>query len=274
MNNSEFLENNNNNNNGNDNGFQRRINFSQKDIISFIEKLQLDKDKAITSYATLRIDYNTLQKDFNSLQSKYKSMEMDIKKALSKSSFAEIKLNENMSKLFLAEKKLSQITSQNNNLSNTNAMLENQLSKYKDIYADYKNRTNKEISLLKTNLEEIQNEKEELIKNNISIKKELNQIKLEKKLLEKENATIKNDNDSLIKIIEEHNDIVKTSEAKIISFDNTVNEYKKQIDSLHLEIEKLNLENKLQKEYNDKYRNNFDEKILISDNNFEEAINI
>ena len=109
--------------------------------------------------------------------------------------------------------------------------------------------------------------------NNFIIKKELNQYKLKNKLLEKENETIKSDNDNLIKIIEEHNDIVKTSEARITSFDNTVNEYKKQIDNLNLEIEKLKLENKLQNEYNDKFKNFFNEKILISDNTFEEALN-
>ena len=66
------------------------------------------------------------------------------------------------------------------------------------------------------------------------------------KLLSQENETLKNDNDHLIKIIEETNKLVKTSEIKTLSFDNTVNEYKKQIANLNLEIEKLKLEIKLQ----------------------------
>ena len=259
--------------NKNNNEYQKREILTKNDILALVEKAQLDRDRAISNYTNIKINYNSLQNDYNSLQSKITSLEIDLKKAISKSSFVESKLNENISKLFSTEKKLSEITIQKDILSQTNNLLENQLSQYKNAYTDLKTRTNKEISLLKSNLEEIQKEKEELMNNNFIIKKELNQYKLKTKLLEKENETIKSDNDNLIKIIEEHNDIVKTSEAKISSFDNTVNEYKKQIDNLNLEIEKLKLENKLQNEYNDKFNNFINEKILISDNTFEEALN-
>ena len=259
--------------NKNNNEYQKREILTKNDILALVEKAQLDRDRAISNYTNIKINYNSLQNDYNSLQSKITSLEIDLKKAISKSSFAESKLNENISKLFSTEKKLSEITIQKDILSQTNNLLENQLSQHKNAYTDFKTRTNKEISLLKSNLEEIQKEKEELMNNNFIIKKELNQYKLKNKLLEKENETIKSDNDNLIKIIEEHNDIVKTSEARISSFDNTVNEYKKQIDNLNLEIEKLKLENKLQNEYNDKFKNFFNEKILISDNTFEEALN-
>ena len=57
------------------------------------------------------------------------------------------------------------------------------------------------------------------------------------------------------------------------SFDSTINEYKKQIDNLNLEIEKLKLENRIQQENNDKFKNYFNEKILISDNTFDEGLN-
>ena len=93
------------------------------------------------------------------------------------------------------------------------------------------------------------------------------------KLLSQENETLKNDNDHLIKIIEETNKLVKTSEIKTLSFDNTVNEYKKQIANLNLEIEKLKLEIKLQKEYNMKFKDFFSEKITMCDQNFETALN-
>ena len=52
-----------------------------------------------------------------------------------------------------------------------------------------------------------------------------------------------------------------------------INEYKKQISELNLEIEKLKLEIKLQKENNIKFKDFFSEKINISDQNFEQALN-
>lgn len=253
-------------------GFEPRVNIRKNDILLLIEKAQLDKDKAISNYSNLKINYNSLQNDYNLLQSKYNSLEIDLKKEISKSSFAEIKLQENISKLFSAEKKLSDVTIQKDILSNSNTILENQLSQLKSVYSDYKFRSNKEISFLKSNIEEIQKEKEALQKNYLSIKRELNQYQLRNKLLEKENESIKSDNDSLIKIIEEHNEIVKTSELKIASFDSAINEYKKQIDNLNLKIEKLKLENKIQKESGDKFKNFFNEKLFISDNNFEETL--
>ena len=268
MNNSGLFEDNN-----NDNVFEKKFSFNKTDILSLIEKAYSDRDKALASYSNLKMDYNELQKEYNILQSKIKSLENNLKTANAKSSYSEQKLNENYSILFSTEKKLSDATNQKDVLSHTNSLLENQVSQYKGTYMDYKNRTAKEITLLKANLEEIQKEKEELIKNNTSNKKELYELKLKNKLLEQENETIKNDNDNLVKIIEDHNDIVKTSEAKIASFDDTINEYKKQIDNLNLEINKLKLENKLQKENLEKMNNYFKEKIIIIDNNFEDALN-
>ena len=130
----------------------------------------------------------------------------------------------------------------------------------------------KELSLLQSNLEETQKEKEEFMKNNMSIKRELNKYILKNKLLEQENQIIKSDNDNLIKIIEEHNEIVKTSEAKNASFDTIINDYKKQIDNLNSEIQKLKLENKSQIEQNEKNKTYFNEKSIINENNFEEAL--
>ena len=260
-------------NNQNSIGFEPRVNIRKNDILLLIEKAQLDKDKAISNYSNLKMKYNSLQNENNLLQSKFNSLEIDLKKEISKSSFAEIKLQENISKLFSAEKKLSDANIQKDILSRNNTILENQISLLKSVYSDYKFRSNKEISFLKSNIEEIQKEKEDLQKNYLSIKRELNQYQLRNKLLEKENESIKSDNDSLIKIIEEHNEIVKTSEVKTASFDSAINEYKKQIDNLNLKIEKLKLENKIQKENNDKFKDILNEKIFISDNNFEETLN-
>ena len=259
--------------NNNNKDFQPKISISKNDILSLIEKSQLERDRAISDYSNLKMDYNSLQKDYNSLKSKFDSMEIDLKKAISKSSFSELKLKENINELFSKEKKLTEVTGQNDVLSRNINMLENQISKYKNIYGDLKSRANKEISSIKSSLEETQKEKEEVMRENTNIKRELNKYKFKNKLLEKENETIKSDNDNLMKIIQEHNDIVKTSEAKMISFDNTIKEYKNQINDLNLEIDKLKAENKLQKEYSDKFKNYFEDKIIMSDNNFEESLN-
>ena len=259
--------------NNNNKDFQPKISISKNDILSLIEKSQLERDRAISNYSNLKMDYNSLQKDYNSLKSKFDSMEIDLKKAISKSSFSELKLKENINELFSKEKKLTELTGQNEVLSRNINMLENQISKYKNIYGDLKSRANKEISSIKSSLEETQKEKEEVMRENTNIKRELNKYKFKNKLLEKENETIKSDNDNLMKIIQEHNDIVKTSEAKMISFDNTIKEYKNQINDLNLEIDKLKAENKLQKEYSDKFKNYFEDKIIMSDNNFEESLN-
>ena len=271
MNDSALFEDNN-NNNDNDNGFQQKINFNKNDILSLIEKAFSDRDKAISNYTNLQVEYNNLQNDYNSLKSKLNSMELFLQKANSKSLYSEKQLNESISKLFSSEKKLADITNQNQVLSRTNNLLEKQLSQYKTIYIDTKSRMSKELSLLQSNLEETQKEKEELMKNNMSIKRELNKYILKNKLLEQENQIIKSDNDNLIKIIEEHNEIVKTSEAKNASFDTIINDYKKQIDNLNSEIEKLKLENKSQIEQNEKNKTYFNEKSIINENNFEEAL--
>lgn len=270
MNDSALFEDNNNNNN--DNEFQQKINFNKNDILSLIEKAFSDRDKAISNYTNLQVEYNNLQNDYNSLKSKLNSMELFLQKANSKSLYSEKQLNESISKLFSSEKKLADITNQNQVLSRTNSLLEKQLSQYKTIYIDTKSRMSKELSLLQSNLEETQKEKEELMKNNMSIKRELNKYILKNKLLEQENQIIKSDNDNLIKIIEEHNEIVKTSEAKNASFDTIINGYKKQIDNLNSEIQKLKLENKSQIEQNEKNKTYFNEKSIINENNFEEAL--
>ena len=272
MNDSALFEDNNNNNNDNDNEFKKKINFNKNDILSLIEKAFSDRDKAISNYTNLQVEYNNLQNDYNSLKSKLNSMELFLQKANSKSLYSEKQLNESISKLFSSEKKLADITNQNQVLSRTNSLLEKQLSQYKTIYIDTKSRMSKELSLLQSNLEETQKEKEEFMKNNMSIKRELNKYILKNKLLEQENQIIKSDNDNLIKIIEEHNEIVKTSEAKNASFDTIINDYKKQIDNLNSEIQKLKLENKSQIEQNEKNKTYFNEKSIINENNFEEAL--
>ena len=168
---------------------------------------------------------------------------------------------------------MTEITNQKDFLQRNNSFLENQLSQYKSIYLDYKSRSENEMKILKENHDEIKKEKEELEKINSSLKSDLNKNIFKCKLLSQENENLKNDNDHLIKILEETNRIVKTSEIKSLSLDNTINEYKKQISELNLEIEKLKLEIKLQKENNMKFKDFFSEKITICDQNFEEALN-
>ena len=241
--------------------------------LSLMEKLNFDLNKAVNNYSNLKIEYNDLKKKYEESQSKISTLEIELKNTKSKFSFCEQKLHENIETLFTTDKKLNEITNENNFLKKNNTFLEDQLNQYKSIYFDYKSRSEKEMNIIKNDLDEIRNEKEELNKNNRALKSELNKTIFKCKLLSQENETLKNDNDHLIKIIEETNKLVKTSETKTLSFDNTVNEYKKQIANLNLEIEKLKLEIKLQKEYNMKFKDFFSEKITMCDQNFETALN-
>ena len=259
-----FNENNNNNTNPKNN---------ITSALSLMEKLNFDLNKAVNNYSNLKIEYNDLKKKYEESQSKISTLEIELKNTKSKFSFCEQKLHENIETLFSTDKKLNEITNENNFLKKNNTFLEDQLTQYKSIYFDYKSRSEKEMNIIKNDLDEIRNEKEDLNKNNRALKSELNKTIFKCKLLSQENETLKNDNDHLIKIIEETNKLVKTSETKTLSFDNTVNEYKKQIANLNLEIEKLKLEIKLQKEYNMKFKDFFSEKITMCDQNFETALN-
>ena len=248
-------------------------NINKDNIISFLEKLKLERDNAVANYTNLKMDFNNLKKEYDESKTKLNSLEAELIKVNSKFSFSEQKLHENLQNLFSNEKKLSEITNQKDSLQRNNDFLEKQLSQYKSIYLENKSRSEKEINILKSDLDEIRNEKEELRKINLSIKGDLNKCLFKCKLLSQENETLKNDNDHLIKILEESNQIVKASEAKSLSIDNTINDYKKQISNLNLEIEKLKLEVKLQKEYNVNFKEFFSEKINICDQNFESALN-
>ena len=257
----------------NKNNNQREENINKADIISFLEKLKLERDSAVADYSNLKMDFNNLKKDYEESQMKLKALEKELINANSKFSFSEQKLHDNFQNLSSTEKKLSQITIQKDSLQRNIDFLEKQLSQYKSTYLDYKSRSEKEINILRADLEEIQKEKEELHKLILSAKSDLNKTIFKLKLLSQENETLKSDNDHLIKILEESNQIVKTSEAKSLSIDNTINEYKKQISELILENDKLKLEIQLQKEYNNKSKDFFTEKISICDQNFEEALN-
>jgi len=257
----------------NKNNNQREENINKADIIAFLEKLKLERDSAVADYSNLKMDFNNLKKDYEESQMKLKALEKELINANSKFSFSEQKLHDNFQNLSSTEKKLSQITIQKDSLQRNIDFLEKQLSQYKSTYLDYKSRSEKEINILREDLEEIQKEKEELHKIILSTKSDLNKTIFKLKLLSQENETLKSDNDHLIKILEESNQIVKTSEAKSLSIDNTINEYKKQISELILENDKLKLEIQLQKEYNNKSKDFFTEKISICDQNFEEALN-
>ena len=257
----------------NKNNNQREENINKADIISFLGKLKLERDSAVADYSNLKMDFNNLKKDYEESQMKSKALEKELINANSKFSFSEQKLHDNFQNLSSTEKKLSQITIQKDSLQRNIDFLEKQLSQYKSTYLDYKSRSEKEINILRADLEEIQKEKEELHKLILSTKSDLNKTIFKLKLLSQENETLKSDNDHLIKILEESNQIVKTSEAKSLSIDNTINEYKKQISELILENDKFKLEIQLQKEYNNKSKDFFTEKISICDQNFEEALN-
>ena len=269
MNESSFNDNINDNNNIPKNEPNNNI----TSALSLMEKLNFDLNKAVNNYTNLKIEYNDLKKKFEESELKNNTLGIELKNTQSKFSFCEQKLHDNIQTLFTTEKKLTEMTNENIYFKKNNSFLEGQLSKYKSIYLDYRSRSDKEINLIKADLNEMRNEKDELIKNNRALKSELNKTIFKCKLISQENETLKSDNDHLIKIVEETNKLIKTSETKTLSFDNTVNEYKKQISNLNLEIEKLKLEIKLQKEYNLKFKDFFSEKITICDQNFESALN-
>ena len=258
-------------NNNNIQNYQENVN--KASYISLLEKLNFQRDQAITNYSNLKIEYNNLKSKYEKSEAKLNALEADLRNTNSKFSFSEQKLHENIQNLFTTEKKLSEATNQKDFLKRNNDLLENQLSHCKSIYLDYKSRSEKELNILREDLDEIKNEKEEINKLNLALKSDLNKYIYKCKLITQENETLKSDNDHLIKILEETNKIVKTSEVKTLSLDNTINEYKKQITDLNLEINKLKLENKLQKEYNIKFKDFFSEKISICDQTFESALN-
>ena len=257
----------------NNNNDFNSINIRKSDILSLIEKTNKERNQAMSNYSSIRIDYKLLQDKFNSLERDYKNLRKEYEKANSKSLFSSKKMEENLKILFSTEKKLSEITNQNDILTRTNALLEGEVTEYKNIYNDCKSRKNKEILSLKGIIEENKKDKDNLIKENITLKREINKYKMKNESLSKEIETVKSDNDNLTRIIEEHNEIVKTSEIKVQSFDNTINEYKKQIDKLNLEIDKIKLEKKKEIENYKKIKDEFEEEILKRDNNFENALN-
>lgn len=258
--------------NENNNNINNEDNINKESIISLLEKLKLERDNALNNYTNLKLDYDNIKKELEESKIKISALEAEIIKANSKVSYSEQKLKENINNFFSNEKKLSSMTGQNELLQKKNLHLEEQLSHYKNIFYDFKSRSEKEMNILMNDLEEIQKEKEELQQLNLKNQSELNKWEFKNKLITIENETLKYDNDHLIKILEETNQVVKTSEAKTLSFDNNVNEYKKQINELNLEIDKLNLEIKLQKEHNNKFKEFFLEKISISEQNFENGL--
>ena len=154
-----FEESKNDNNNIN---IQERSNKSN--MLSLLEKLIFERDKALTDYSNLKIDYNNLKKLYETKDSEISALEKELMQINSKFSFSEQKLHESIKNLFLTEKKLSEINIQNYSLNRKNDFLENQLTEYKDVYLDYKSRSEKEILILKNDLDEIKKEKEDIEK--------------------------------------------------------------------------------------------------------------
>ena len=175
----------------NKNNNQREENINKADIISFLGKLKLERDSAVADYSNLKMDFNNLKKDYEESQMKSKALEKELINANSKFSFSEQKLHDNFQNLSSTEKKLSQITIQKDSLQRNIDFLEKQLSQYKSTYLDYKSRSEKEINILRADLEEIQKEKEELHKLILSTKSDLNKTIFKLKLLSQENETLK-----------------------------------------------------------------------------------
>ena len=142
-------------NNNNIQNYQENVN--KASYISLLEKLNFQRDQAITNYSNLKIEYNNLKSKYEKSEAKLNALEADLRNTNSKFSFSEQKLHENIQNLFTTEKKLSEATNQKDFLKRNNDLLENQLSHCKSIYLDYKSRSEKELNILREDLDEIKN---------------------------------------------------------------------------------------------------------------------
>ena len=165
-----------------------------------------------------------------------------------------------------------------------NKTLNNEINEYKDNYNSLEIRKTKENNNLINELKEIKIDINNYINNNKRLEEENNKYKNENNHLLKEIEGLKFDRDHLTKIIEDSNLIVQNTNEKEKYLDSMINNYKKKVDDINLEKNKLNLkikmkENKINK-LNNEYSNLLKEKINdyeilnnITKNKYEDIIN-
>ena len=258
------------------NNFQNKIN-TENNLFSLLEKANFERDQAIN---TLNNFYNKHQKeaeDFRNIKENYSSMEQNLYETQQKYKVIENKLNENIDDLLKNERKLNAINNQNEILLKENNLIKNQLSIFENAFNNMKRRKEQENEELKKELEEIKEENEGINKEKNNLKIELNEIKSKFKFLQQENDIIKTESENMKRIIKENSDKDRISDEKINSIDNLINLYKKTNEDLNLEIDKIKLARKLEKEESNKIIEDFEktlkEKDLIFENEAEKLKN-
>ena len=207
--------------------------------------------------------------DFQNIKENYSIMEKNLYETQKKYKVIENKLSESIDDLLKNERKLNDINNKNEVLSKENALIKNQLNYFENAFNNMKRRKEEENNELKKELEEIKEEKEELDKENSNLKSELNEIKSKNRFLQQENDIIKSENENMKKILKEKNDKVKISDEKINSKDNLINLYKKSNEDLNLELDRIKLSRKAEKEESNKIIEEFGKTLKEKDQIFE-----
>lgn len=242
---------------------------NQNNLLSLLEKANYEKDQAINTLNNYQSKYRQEIQDYNNMKESYSSMEQNLFDIQQKNKIFENKLSQNIDNLLETERKLNCEKNKNEILLKENSIIKNQLSYFENAFNNMKRRKNEENEELKKELEEIKEEKDELKteKNNLIL--ELNELKTKNKFLTQENNIIKDEAENLKKILNENSEKVKISDEKINSIDNMINLYKTNNDDLKMEIERIKLAKKLEKEESNKLIQDFQKTLKERDAMFE-----
>ena len=242
---------------------------NQNNLLSLLEKANYEKDQAINTLNNYQSKYRQEIQDYNNIKENFSSMEQNLFEIQQKNKIFENKLSQNIDNLLETERKLNSEKNKNEILLKENSIIKNQLSYFENAFNNMKRRKNEENEELKKELEEIKEEKDELKteKNNLIL--ELNELKTKNKFLTQENNIIKDEAENLKKILNENSEKVKISDEKINSIDNMINLYKTNNDDLKMEIERIKLAKKLEKEESNKLIQDFQKTLKERDAMFE-----
>lgn len=242
---------------------------NQNNLLTLLEKANYEKDQAINTLNNYQSKYRQKIQDYNNIKENYSSMEHNLFEIQQKNKIFENKLSQNIDNLLETERKLNSEKNKNEILLKENSIIKNQLSYFENAFNNMKRRKNEENEELKKELEEIKEEKDELKteKNNLIL--ELNELKTKNKFLTQENNIIKDEAENLKKILNENSEKVKISDEKINSIDNMINLYKTNNDDLKMEIERIKLAKKLEKEESNKLIQDFQKTLKERDAMFE-----
>ena len=242
---------------------------NQNNLLTLLEKANYEKDQAINTLNNYQSKYRQEIQDYNNIKESYSSMEHNLFEIQQKNKIFENKLSQNIDNLLETERKLNSEKNKNEILLKENSIIKNQLSYFENAFNNMKRRKNEENEELKKELEEIKEEKDELKteKNNLIL--ELNELKTKNKFLTQENNIIKDEAENLKKILNENSEKVKISDEKINSIDNMINLHKTNNDDLKMEIERIKLAKKLEKEESNKLIQDFQKTLKERDAMFE-----